>query len=67
MEVRRGREDGVVQPLPQAVAGGQRAECLGGQLGDRHVVGVAVPAVGAERDNGVRIELSHDAGDRRTQ
>ena len=62
-----GREHGVVQPLAPVMVAGQRPERLGGQAGDRDVVGVAVTAVVAEGDDGVRIELPHDVSDHGAQ
>jgi hypothetical protein len=57
----------VVQPLRHVVVAGEHPGSLGGQLGNRDVVRVAVPAVRTERDNRVRIEPPHDLSDRRAE
>lgn len=43
--------------LPPVLVANQRPERAGGQFRNRDVVGVAVPAIRAEGDNGVRVEL----------
>ncbi len=54
----------MVEPLPPVVVADQRPERLGGRLGNRDVVRVAVPSVRAEGDDGVRIEPPRDGLDR---
>jgi len=52
----------MVQPLTPVAVANQRPERLGGQLGGRDVVRVAVPAVRAEGNDGVWVEPPHDVG-----
>ena len=67
MQVRRGGKTAWYSRCPRLWSRTSARNAAVVSLGDRDVVRVAVPAVRAEGDNRVRIELPHDVGDRGAQ